>query len=67
MGPNALNDDGHSDHRRQQTLLTGLESQADLERVLGELETALAGGNRPRTVVGKPPKFRIQKSSGTPA
>lgn len=67
VGPNALSDDGKTENRRQQTLLTGLESRADLEKVLTELEAALDGGARPRTVVGRPPQFRIQKSTGTPA
>lgn len=67
VGPNALCDDGAAESRRQQTLLTGLENTGDLERVLNQLEAALHAGKRPRTVVGSPPRFRIQNTHGTPA
>ena len=65
VGPNALSDDGKTERRQDQTLLTGLESREDLERVLSKLETALETGSRPRTIVGRPPVFRVQNSSGT--
>ena len=67
VGPNGLSDDGKTEKRRQQTLLTGLKTPDDLDQVLTKLEAALEIGKRPRTVVGSPPTFRIQSTTGTPA
>lgn len=67
VGPNALSGDGPHQKRRQQTLLTGLESPTDLEAVLDRLEAAQADGECPRTIVGKAPSFQVRMSTGTPA
>ena len=67
VGPNALSDTGDQTSPRQRTLLTGLESLADLEKVLSQLEAALTIGECPRTIVGKAPSFQVKVSTGTPA
>ena len=64
-GPERLSDDGETERRQDQTLLTGLESREDLERVLSKLETALENGSRPRTIVGRPLSFEFRTPRGT--
>lgn len=67
VGPNALADDGSGQHRKEQTLLTGLIDAVYFERLLDQLVEAHACGETPATLVGARPMIGVQRSKGTPA